>query len=69
MAKKKGADRKPGAGRVSVVHLLGPAEEREWLTLLHERTHIPKTTIVRLALAEWAERNGHPKPPKGKGAR
>jgi hypothetical protein len=50
-------------GRVSVIHLQGPTEERDWLTLLHKRTHLPKATIVRLALADWAKGRGLPPSP------
>ena len=56
------ADGKPwdGAedGRVSVIHLQGPPEERDWLTAANRKTHLPKATIVRLALTKWCEANG-----------
>lgn len=63
MAKKKSAAPEPESeqlGRVSVIHLQGPPEERDWLTLLHKKTHLPKATIVRLALEEWAKTKGLP---------
>ncbi len=46
------------AGRVSVIHLQGPAEERDWLTMANKKTHLPKATIVRLALKAWGASNG-----------
>ena len=49
--------------RVSVIHLQGAPAEYQWLEELHSRTHLPKATIVRLALADWAQKNGHPGPP------
>ena len=65
MAKKKAKespapDAIGATGRVSVIHLQGPPEERDWLTLANKRTHLPKATIVRLALAEWGRINGLP---------
>lgn len=66
MAKKKVAEVEPETvGRVSVIHLQGPPEERDWLTTLHRKTHLPKATIVRLALADWAKSKGLPDPPEG----
>jgi hypothetical protein len=47
-------------GRVSVIHLQGPTEERAWLTLANKRTHLPKATIVRLALQAWGSSKGLP---------
>ena len=54
MAKKKSVEPSSQApGRVSVMHLQGPVEERDWLTMANKKTHLPKTTIVRLALQAW----------------
>jgi hypothetical protein len=36
----------------------------DWLEAMHWKTHISKVQIVRLALKEWAERNGHEAPPE-----
>jgi hypothetical protein len=47
-------------GQVSVIHLQGPTEEKDWLTLANKKTHLPKATIVRLALAEWGASQGLP---------
>ncbi len=44
----------------SVINLKGSDEERAWLATAHKRTHIPKATIVRLALKTWAVQNGLP---------
>lgn len=50
--------------RESVIHMKGSREYVEWLDTIHKRTHIPRVKIVRLALAEWAERHGHETPPE-----
>ena len=67
MAKKKAVETDPAPaespGRVSVIHLQGPVEERDWLTVLHRKTHLPKATIVRLALADWAKARDLPPSP------
>jgi hypothetical protein len=55
---------KPADDRVAIIHLRGTPGYAEWLAAVHRRTHIPKATIVRLALAEWAGRHGHPTPPE-----
>lgn len=61
MAKKSAPPPEPTSpGRVSVIHLQGPAEERDWLTLANKRTHLPKATIVRLALKAWGAGKGLP---------
>ncbi len=54
MAKKRAPEPVVEASaRVSVIHLQGPIEEKDWLTLANKRTHLPKATIVRLALKQW----------------
>ena len=61
MAKKKAVGSpEEKVGRVSVIHLQGPAEEKDWLTLANKRTHLPKATIVRLALRDWGAGKGLP---------
>lgn len=50
--------------RVAIIHLKGSSEYAAWLEAAHRKTHIAKTSIVRLALAEWAERNGITPPPE-----
>ncbi len=53
-------------GRVSVIHLQGPIEERDWLTVANKKTHLSKATIVRLALREWGTSKGlQPYPMQG----
>ena len=54
---------RPGS-LVSVVHLMGTPEYKAYLDDLQKRTHYQKTTIVRLAIAEWAEKHGHLPPPE-----
>jgi hypothetical protein len=63
MARPKGRPKgKAAAGqdRVTIINLKGTTDQAEWLEAVHRKTHIAKTVIVRLALAEWAQRNGHP---------
>lgn len=49
--------------QLSVIHLKGSKEFRDWLSGLSEETHIPAASIVRLALTEWAANHGHKPPP------
>ena len=49
--------------RIQVINLKGSQAYMKWLDDLHKKTHIPKASIVRLAVAEWAVRNGHEPPP------
>jgi hypothetical protein len=65
-AKKKTAAPPPAAEpeRPTIVNLKGSPEYAEWLEAIHRKTYIPKAQIFRLALAEWAERHGHPAPPE-----
>ena len=67
MARKKEAPSNPpkmAGGFVSIINLKGTAAYRGWLSGLSKKTHIPAAVIVRLALAEWALKNGHPSPPE-----
>jgi hypothetical protein len=66
MAKKKatGGDAKPPTPeRVVIVHLKGSQGYADWLDALSEETHIPKTTLFRVAMAEYAKNHGHAGPP------
>jgi hypothetical protein len=67
MAKTKKAGRPPlpakDAARETIINMKGSPEYAEWLDSLHKRTYISKVQIVRLALKEWAAKNGHPAPP------
>jgi hypothetical protein len=63
----KGAAEPEAPGRITIINLKGTAEQAAWLERVHRKTHIPKSVIVRLALGEWAERNGHPRFPAGDG--
>jgi len=72
VAKKKSSGSSPtntaeSTGRVSVIHLQGPLEEREWLTAANKKTHLPRATIVRLALREWGVSKGLPPYPSLEG--
>jgi hypothetical protein len=62
---------RPGRGatataedRKTVVNIKGSDLFIEWLDDVHKKTHIPKVQIFRVAVAEWAKRNGHPDPPE-----
>lgn len=50
--------------RLAVIHLKGTREYAEWLDSLYKETHIPKASMFRLAMAEWAEKKGFRKPPE-----
>jgi hypothetical protein len=50
----------PDRVQISVINLKGTEEERDWLTLANKRTHYPKSTIIRLALRDWAAAKGLP---------
>jgi hypothetical protein len=60
---KKGTEKDPDE-RVGIIHIKGTRAYAEWLEALNRKTHIPKAALFRLAMAEWAERNGHPAPPE-----
>jgi hypothetical protein len=49
--------------RETVIHMKGSPEYVDWLEEVHRKTHIPKVQIFRIAVAEWAARNGHREPP------
>lgn len=58
-------DTEPGKDdRSNVIVLKGSRDYVEWFNALHQKTHIPKATIVRLALADWAKKQGHALPPE-----
>lgn len=64
---RKGARKGPGSppdDRLVVIHLKGSLEYVEWLEEAHEKTRLPKTTIMRVALEDWAKRVGLRPPPK-----
>lgn len=66
MAKKKAPppEPEPSSDRTVIIHLKGSPAYAAWLDGVHERTHIPKTTLFRLAMKEWAKNHGHPAPPE-----
>ncbi len=47
-----------------VLTLAGTQEYVAWIDGIATDTSRTKSAIVRIALAEWAERNGHAAPPK-----
>lgn len=52
------------AARITIINLKGTEEFRDWLASVVEKSHIPASTITRLAYEAWAKQNGYPKPPK-----
>jgi hypothetical protein len=63
------ANKKPDPSEVredreTVIHMKGSPEFVDWLDAVHKATHIPKVQIFRIAVAEWAKKNGHPAPPE-----
>ena len=58
--KGKGKDEAPQDARVTIINLKGSQAQADWLEAVHRKTYIAKSVIVRLALREWAEKNGHP---------
>src|SRR4051794_40105731 len=67
MAKKKAApkaDPPEASGAISIINLKGSPAYREWLSGVSKKTHIPVASIVRLALVDWASKNGHLVPPE-----
>lgn len=68
MARPKKTDKAPPpeerGERETVIHMKGSPEYVDWLESVHKATHIPKVQIVRLALVDWAKKNGHKSPPE-----
>jgi hypothetical protein len=62
--KKRAGRPKSAKPFVPVLSITGTAEFREWFDQLSKKTLIPKRTLVRAALALWAETNGHALPPE-----
>ena len=71
MAKKKAASptKKTAAteseGHIAAVVLKSSPEYRQWLLGISRDSLIPVASIVRDALAKWAESRGHSPPPRG----
>jgi hypothetical protein len=63
-AKPDQSPQSEGAERETVVNMKGSSEYVAWLDTVHRKTHIPRVQIFRLAIAEWAEKHGHPAPPE-----
>ena len=58
-------ERSTGDGdRVAIIHLKGSAEYAEWLDAFHLATHIPKSTLFRLGIAEMAKAHKFKAPPE-----
>ncbi len=50
--------------RGTIINMKGSPEYSAWLEEVHRTTHIPKVQIFRLALADWAAKNGYRTPPE-----
>ena len=61
---KKSVKSQKSKPSVAILTLKGSPEYKQWIAELSAKTHIATTVLYRLAIAEWAERNGHPKPPE-----
>ena len=62
----KPTDPSPSASaeeRTTIINLKGSLLYDQWLEDMHQKTHLSKAVIVRLALKHWAESNGHSTPP------
>jgi len=65
MARKKAPVERPADNREIVIVLKDSSEYRAWFDGLSEQTLIPGASIVRDALAMWAEARGLAPPPTG----
>lgn len=64
MGRKKVESPQPDAhGRVTVINLKGPQEDRDYVEELTRTTLIPAASIVRDAVAAWAKQKKLPAPP------
>jgi hypothetical protein len=61
---KKDDPPKERSDRETVIHLKGSPEYVDWLEAAHKKTRLAKATIIRIAVEEWAERNGISSPPE-----
>lgn len=50
--------------RVVIIHLKGSPAYAEWLDQFHQETRLPKATLFRWAMAEFAKTKGRPAPPE-----
>lgn len=50
--------------RETIINMKGSPEYSAWLEEVHRKTHIPKVQIFRLAMADWAAKNGYRTPPE-----
>ena len=51
-------------GRRTIVVLKGSAEYQRCVNQLSRNTRIPLTTLLDIALSEWAQLHGHEPPPR-----
>ena len=63
-SKGGGASAAPEAERETIVNMKGSPEYSAWLEEIPRKTHIPKVQIFRVAVADWAMKNGHSMPPE-----
>ena len=69
MARPKKSDPTPkpiasAEERTTIINLKGSLMYDEWFEGVHQKTHLSKAVIVRLALKLWAQENGHAVPPE-----
>jgi hypothetical protein len=50
--------------RRTIAVLKGSAEYQLWVNQLSRTTRIPPTTLLDIALSEWAQLHGHEPPPR-----
>ena len=53
-----------GEERFTVVNLKGSTDYVAWFDGINKKTLIPKTSIIRQAVKEWAKAHGHEPPPE-----
>lgn len=64
---KRGAPEPPPeerGERETVVHMKGSPAYVDWLERMHKKTRIPKVQLFRIAMEDWAAKNGHEAPPE-----
>ena len=54
----------PEAERETIVNMKGSPEYSAWLEEIPRKTHIPTVQIFRVAVADWARKNGYRMPPE-----
>ena len=50
-------------GRRTIILMKGNEQYEQYVENLSKETRLPRTTLFDVALADWAQRHGHPAPP------